>query len=219
MQQTPLKPESLPNRILPYDGIIIFIGASTGGTEAIREVLTRLPADVPPILMTQHMPELFTGSFANRLDALSAMSVREAVQGERIRPGVAYLAPGHSHLSVKRMDCGGYICELSRGEPVNRHRPSVDVLFHSAAEQVGHMAIGVLLTGMGKDGAAGLLHMMRAGAWTIGQDEASCVVYGMPREAALIGAVKEVVPLLDIAAHVLQRLRGGFHGHDEHSRV
>ncbi|MDR1063978.1 MAG: chemotaxis protein CheB [Azoarcus sp.] len=219
MQQSSTKPGSLQTRILPYDGAIIFIGASTGGTEAIREVLTRLPADIPPILMTQHMPELFTGSFANRLNALSAISVCEAVQGEPVRPGVAYLAPGHSHLSIKKMEYGGYTCELSRGEPVNRHRPSVDVLFHSAAEQVGRMAVGVLLTGMGKDGAAGLLHMMHAGAWTIGQDEASCVVYGMPREAALIGALKEVVPLVEIASHVLQRLRGGFHGCGECARV
>ncbi|MDR1662675.1 MAG: chemotaxis protein CheB, partial [Azoarcus sp.] len=195
------------------------IGASTGGTEAIREVLTRLPADIPPILMTQHMPELFTASFAQRLDALSAISVREAVQGEPLRPGVAYLAPGHSHLAIKKLEYGGYACELSRGEPVNRHRPSVDVLFHSAAEQVRHMAIGVLLTGMGKDGAAGMLHMMRAGAWTIGQDEASCVVYGMPREAALLGAVKEVAPLVEIASRILQRLRGGFHSHGECVRV
>ncbi|MDR3212299.1 MAG: chemotaxis protein CheB [Azoarcus sp.] len=212
----PLRPYS---RIFPYSGSIIFIGASTGGTEAIRDVLTRLPADVPPILMTQHMPELFTGSFAHRLDSLSAMNVREAVHGEPVEPGVAYLAPGHSHLTIRKAEHGGYICELARSEPVNRHRPSVDVLFHSAAEQVGHSAIGVLLTGMGKDGALGLLHMMQAGAWTIGQDQASCVVYGMPREAALLGALKEVVPLSDIASHVMQRVRGGFHGHGEHARV
>ncbi|MDR0634565.1 MAG: chemotaxis protein CheB [Azoarcus sp.] len=213
------KPSPPYTRILPYSGTIIFIGASTGGTEAIRDVLTRLPAEVPPILMTQHMPELFTGSFARRLDSLSAMNVREAVHGEPVRPGVAYLAPGHSHLTIKKAERGGYICELARSEPVNRHRPSVDVLFHSAAEQVGRLAIGVLLTGMGKDGALGMLHMMQAGAWTIGQDQASCVVYGMPREAALLGALREVVPLTEIAAHVLQRLRGGFHSHGEHARV
>jgi two-component system chemotaxis response regulator CheB len=169
--------------------------------------------------MTQHMPEMFTASFASRLDALSAIMVREAVHGETVAPGIAYLAPGHSHLLIRRMTNGSYQCELSRAEPVNRHRPSVDVLFHSAAEQVGRQAIGVLLTGMGKDGAAGLLHMMRAGAWTIGQDQASCVVYGMPREAALLGALKEVVPLTEIAAHVLQRVRGGFHSHGEHAQV
>ena len=208
-----------PKRTIPYSGTVIFIGASTGGTEAIREVLIRLPTGIPPILMTQHMPEMFTGSFANRLDLLCAINVREAVHGEPLEPGVAYLAPGHSHLMIRRMGNGGYQCGLSRGEPVNRHRPSVDVLFHSAAEQVGRAAIGVLLTGMGKDGAAGLLHMMQAGAWTIGQDQDSCVVYGMPREAALLGAVREVVPLTEIASHVLQRLGGGFHGQTQHARV
>jgi two-component system chemotaxis response regulator CheB len=206
-------------RLLPYTGTIIFIGASTGGTEAIREVLTRLPANIPPILMTQHMPEMFTGSFARRLDSLSALNVREAVQGEPVQPGVAYLAPGHSHLMIRKSENGGYHCELARSEPVNRHRPSVDVLFDSAAEVVGHSAIGVLLTGMGKDGAQGLLRMLEKGAWTIGQDQASCVVYGMPREAALIGAVKEVVSLTEIAARVLLRLGGGFHSHAEHARV
>ncbi|MDR2881136.1 MAG: chemotaxis protein CheB [Azoarcus sp.] len=206
-------------RIVPYSGTIIFIGASTGGTEAIREVLTRLPADVPPILMTQHMPEMFTGSFARRLDLLSKMSVKEAIHGESIKPSVVYLAPGHSHLLIKKAPNGGYQCELSRSDPVNHHRPSVDVLFHSAAEQVGRAAIGVILTGMGKDGAAGMLRMMRAGAWTIGQDQATCVVYGMPREAVLLGAVKEVAPIEEVAARVLQRLRGGFHSHAEHPRV
>jgi two-component system chemotaxis response regulator CheB len=203
---TQLPPQLPQSRLVPYSGTIIFIGASTGGTEAIREVLTRLPAEVPPILIVQHMPEMFTGSFAHRLDSLSAVNVREAVDGERIEPGVAYLAPGHSHLSIKRSSGGGYHCVLARSEPVNRHRPSVDVLFHSAAEQVGRSAIGVLLTGMGKDGAIGLLRMAEAGAWTIGQDQESCVVYGMPREAALLGAVKEVVPLTDVARHVMQRL-------------
>ncbi|MDR1425038.1 MAG: chemotaxis protein CheB [Azoarcus sp.] len=206
-------------RIVPYSGNIIFIGASTGGTEAIREVLTRLPANIPPILMTQHMPEMFTPTFAARLDSLSAMHVVEAQQGELIEPGVAYLAPGHSHLLIKKMDHGGYICELARSEPVNRHRPSVDVLFHSAAEVVGRLAIGVLLTGMGKDGAVGMLHMMKSGAWTIAQDQASCVVYGMPREAFLLGGVKEVVPITEIASRVLLRLGGGFHGRIESARV
>jgi two-component system chemotaxis response regulator CheB len=169
--------------------------------------------------MTQHMPELFTGSFARRLDLSSKISVKEAAQGEMIEQGVAYLAPGHSHLLIKRVPGGGYQCELSRSEPVNHHRPSVDVLFHSAAEQVGRGAIGVILTGMGKDGAVGLLRMMQAGAWTIGQDQATCVVYGMPREAALLGALKEVVPISEVAARVLHRLGGGFHGHPEYPRV
>jgi len=205
--------------IVPYTGIIIFIGASTGGTEAIRDVLTRLPADIPPILMTQHMPEMFTGSFARRLDMLSKISVKEAVQGEMIQPGVAYLAPGHSHLLIKKISTGGFKCELSRSDPVNHHRPSVDVLFHSAAEQVGRSAIGVILTGMGKDGAVGLLRMMQAGAWTIGQDQATCVVYGMPREAALLGALKEVVPITEVATRVLHRLGVGFHTLAECPRV
>jgi len=169
--------------------------------------------------MAQHMPEMFTGAFARRLDLLSRINVKEATQGETIEPGVAYLAPGHSHLRIKRMFGGGYQCELSRSAPVNHHRPSVDVLFYSAAEQVGRAAIGVLLTGMGKDGAAGLLRMMQAGAWTIGQDQATCVVYGMPREAVLLGAVKEVAPITEIAARVLQRLGGGFHSHGEQPHV
>lgn len=218
-QDSPTTNASPRARIVPYSGTIIFIGASTGGTEAIREVLTRLPANIPPILMTQHMPEMFTGSFARRLDLLSKISVKEAAQGEMIESGVAYLAPGHSHLLIKKAPTGGYQCELSRSEPVNHHRPSVDVLFHSAAEQVGRAAIGVILTGMGKDGAVGLLRMMQAGAWTIGQDQATCVVYGMPREAALLGALKEVAPISEIATRVLQRLGGGFHGHAEYQRV
>lgn len=206
-------------RVVPYSGTVIFIGASTGGTEAIREVLARFPANMPPILMAQHMPEMFTGSFARRLDQLSKINVKEAAQGEMVEPGVAYLAPGHSHLRIKKMHSGGYQCELSRSEPINHHRPSVDVLFHSAAEQVGKNAVGVILTGMGKDGALGLLHMMQSGAWTIGQDQATCVVYGMPREAALLGALKEVAPITEVAARVLQRLGGGFHSHGEYHRV
>lgn len=218
-QDSPTTTGSSRARIVPYSGTIIFIGASTGGTEAIREVLTRFPTNIPPILMAQHMPEMFTGAFARRLDMLSRINVKEAAQGEMIEPGVAYLAPGHSHLLIRRTSSGGYQCELSRSEPVNHHRPSVDVLFYSAAEQVGRAAIGVLLTGMGKDGAAGLLRMMQAGAWTIGQDQGTCVVYGMPREAALLGAVKEVAPITEIAARVLHRLGGGFHSHGEPPRV
>jgi len=206
-------------RIVPYSGMIVFIGASTGGTEAISEVLTKLPAGIAPILITQHMLEMFTSSFARRLDLSSEMSVKLAAHGEEVKPGVAYLAPGNSHLLIRKTVNGGYQCELSRSDPVNHHRPSVDVLFHSAAEQVGRAAIGVILTGMGKDGAVGLLHMMQAGAWTIGQDQATCVVYGMPREAALLGAVREVAPISEVAARVLQRLRGGFHSHGGYPRV
>jgi len=186
---------------------LVVIGASTGGTEAIKEVLCSLPARMPGILLVQHMPEMFTTSFAKRLDGLCELHVKEAEHGEKVMPGTAYLAPGHSHLSLRKV-AGGYVCELAQSEPVNRHRPAVDVLFNSAARQAGAKALGVILTGMGKDGAQGLLAMRQAGAWTIGQDQDSCVVYGMPREAALIGALEEVAPLKDIGLRVLSRLRG-----------
>ncbi|MBT0963558.1 protein-glutamate methylesterase/protein-glutamine glutaminase [Denitromonas iodatirespirans] len=192
-------------------GRIICIGASTGGTEAIREVLVRLPRQCPPVLIVQHMPEMFTSAFAKRLDSLSQIHVKEAEHGERIMPGCAYLAPGHSHLLLKQRAVA-YHCELSGADPVNRHRPSVDVLFHSAAAVAGKSALGVLLTGMGKDGAQGLLAMRRSGAWTIGQDQASCVVYGMPREAAMIGAVSEVAPLNEVALRIMSRLSGSVTG-------
>ena len=165
----------------------------------------RLPAEIPPVVMVQHMPESFTQSFAKRLDSLCRIRVREAVHNERILPGTAYLAPGHSHLLVRRIG-GHFFTELSRGEPVNRHRPSVDVLFHSVAEAAGAQAVGVILTGMGKDGAPGMLAMHRAGAWTLAQDQASCVVYGMPREAVALGAVDETLPLEQIPARVVSRL-------------
>ena len=185
---------------------LIAIGASTGGTEAIKDVLTGLPEDVPGIVMAQHMPESFTGSFARRLDSLCRITVVESQGGERILPGHAYLAPGHSHLLVRRSG-GYYVTELSKSEPVNRHRPSVDVLFNSVAEQVKSNAIGVILTGMGKDGAQGMLEMRKAGAWNIGQDQESCVVYGMPREAANVGAVEDVSPLADVTPRILAKLR------------
>jgi two-component system chemotaxis response regulator CheB len=184
---------------------VIAIGASTGGTEAIKEVLIRLPAEMPPIVMVQHMPETFTPSFAARLDSLCALRVLEAQGGERLKPGTAFLAPGHSHLTVRK-SAGGYQLELDKSEPVNRHRPSVDTLFGSVAKQIGRDAVGIILTGMGKDGARGLLEMRNAGAWTIGQDQESCVVYGMPREAAQIGAVAEVAPLTDVSARLLAHL-------------
>ena len=185
---------------------VIGIGASTGGTEAIKDVLAALPAQMPPIVMVQHMPETFTPSFAKRLDSLSKLTVIEAQGGERLKPGMAYLAPGHSHLRVRR-SAGGHVLELGQDEPVNRHRPAADVLFQSMAEHVGKRALGIILTGMGKDGAQGLLAMRRAGAWNVGQDQASCVVYGMPREAALAGALDEVAPLNAIAAAVMARLK------------
>ncbi len=197
---------SLSRRVLEEK--LIAIGASTGGTEAIKEVLINLPAEVPGIVMVQHMPETFTPSFAARLNNLSRLTVIEARGGERILPGQAYLAPGHSHLLVKRVGAS-YVTELSQAEPVNRHRPAVDVLFHSVAQQVRGNAVGVILTGMGKDGAQGMLEMRSAGAWNIGQDQESCVVYGMPREAAQVGAVDEVAPLSQVAERIMQRLRGG----------
>ena len=187
------------------NGHLIAIGASTGGTEAIKEVLTRLPAEMPPIVMVQHMPETFTPSFAARLDSLSTLHVLEAKGGERLKPGTAYLAPGHSHMTIRKC-AGGYQLELDQSEPVNRHRPSVDTLFHSVAQSAGREATGIILTGMGKDGARGLLEMRNAGAWTIGQDQDSCVVYGMPREAAQLGAVAEAAALTEVSARLLAHL-------------
>ena len=201
-QEAPYPP--LSARILSEK--LIAIGASTGGTEAIKAVLSTLPAQVPGIVIVQHMPELFTASFAKRLDSLSQVRVVEAQGGERIEPGHAYLAPGHSHMLVKKGG-NGYVIELSQSAPVNRHRPAVDVLFGSVAALLRNNAIGVILTGMGKDGAQGLLEMRLAGAWTIGQNQETCVVYGMPREAALVGAVEEVVALSKVSDSILARLR------------
>ena len=184
---------------------LIIIGASTGGTEAIKEVLTRLPADVPGILVTQHMPENFTKSFADRLNSLCKIAVKEAEHNERVLPGHAYIAPGHSHLLLKRSGAN-YMTELNQGPPVNRHRPSVDVLFRSAANVAGANALGIILTGMGKDGAQGLLEMRQAGCHTIAQDEESCIVFGMPKEAINCGGACEVLPLQGIARHALEYL-------------
>jgi two-component system, chemotaxis family, protein-glutamate methylesterase/glutaminase len=184
---------------------IIVIGASTGGTEAIKDVLVQMPSDAPGILVTQHMPEGFTRSFANRLDTLCKISVKEAENGERVLPGHAYIAPGHSHLLLKRSGAN-YVTHLAQTELVNRHRPAVDVLFRSALECGANNVIGVILTGMGKDGAAGMLELHRAGAYTFAQDEASCVVFGMPKEAIAMGGVDETLPLHAIAKGVLTRL-------------
>jgi two-component system chemotaxis response regulator CheB len=181
---------------------LIIVGASTGGTEAIREFLMQMPSDCPGILIAQHMPEGFTRSFARRLDSLCKISVNEAAGGERILPGHAYIAPGHSHLLLARSGAN-YITQLDQGELVNRHRPSVDVLFRSAAIGAGKNAVGVILTGMGKDGAVGMLEMKNAGAHNFAQDEASCVVFGMPREAIGLGATHEVGPLSALPGMVL----------------
>ena len=181
---------------------LIIIGASTGGTEAIREFLMQMPSDCPGILIAQHMPEGFTTSFARRLDSLCKISVREAHGDERILPGHAYIAPGHSHLLLARSGAN-YVTRIEQSEPVNRHRPSVDVLFRSAALAAGKNAVGVILTGMGKDGAAGMLEMKTAGAHNFAQDEASCVVFGMPREAIALGGTHEVAALQDLPGLVL----------------
>ncbi|AIV51222.1 protein-glutamate methylesterase/protein-glutamine glutaminase [Burkholderia pseudomallei] len=184
---------------------LIIVGASTGGTEAIREVLTPLPPDAPAVLIAQHMPPGFTRSFAQRLNGLCRISVKEAEHGERVLPGHAYIAPGHAHLLLARSGAN-YIAHLSDEPPVNRHRPSVDVLFRSAAQHAGKNALGVILTGMGRDGAAGLLEMKKAGAYTFAQDEASCVVFGMPREAIAMGGVDDVAPLSDMSRRIMARL-------------
>ncbi len=202
---------SIANRIASTEKLII-VGASTGGTEAIKEFLIRMPPDSPGILVTQHMPEGFTKSFANRLNSLCKISVVEAQGGERVLPGHAFIAPGHSHLLLKRSGAN-YMTELNQGELVSRHRPSVDVLFRSVANCAGKNAIGVILTGMGKDGAAGMLEMQKSGAYNFAQDEASCVVFGMPKEAIAAGGVNEVVSLKDMARSVLSKISGmGSHG-------
>jgi two-component system chemotaxis response regulator CheB len=181
------------------------MGASTGGTEALREVLVALPEDAPPVVVVQHMPEGFTGAFAERLDGLCRIEVKEARAGDAIVPGRALIAPGNLHLMVRR--AGGYAVEVRDGPLVSRHRPSLDVLFRSVAQAAGRDAVGAILTGMGDDGAQGLLEMKLAGAATLAQDEASCVVFGMPREAIARGAVEEVVPLGRMAEAILARVR------------
>lgn len=195
---------ALGNRLVTTEKIIV-VGASTGGTEAIREFLVRLPADAPGILIAQHMTAPFTKSFANRLDSLCKIRVKEAEDNERVLPGHAYIAPGNSHLLLRRSGAN-YMTELSQADPVNRHRPSVEVLFRSAAKHAGKNIIGVMMTGMGKDGAIGMLEMHLAGAYNLAQDEVSCVVFGMPKEAIAVGAVDEVVPIQEMAQRVLNRL-------------
>ena len=182
---------------------IIFIGASTGGTEATREVLVNLPPDAPAVMITQHMPPGFTTSYAARLDGLCRIRVKEAEDGERVLPGHAYIAPGGLHLSVERSGAN-YVARVRDGDPVNRHKPSVEVLFASAARAVGPNALGVMLTGMGADGARAMRELRDAGSWNLAQDEASCVVFGMPKEAIKLGGVDRIVPLHDIANEIIQ---------------
>ncbi len=191
---------------------VIAIGASTGGTEALREVLTRLPADTPGVVVVQHMPASFTRAFANRLDSLCSMVVKEASDGDRVLPGHVLVAPGDYQLSVVRSGAN-YAVRVVQDPPVNRHRPSVDVLFDSCARELGGNAVGVILTGMGDDGARGLKAMRQAGAHTIAQDEASCVVFGMPREAIAQGGAEQVLPLNQVSEAVLKLVtKGGDRG-------
>ena len=183
---------------MPKTEPVICIGASTGGTEAIREVLVALPHDCPGVVIVQHMPEKFTLAFANRLNGLCRIAVKEAEDGDQVLPGRALIAPGGRHLKLVRRG-KTYFVEILDAPPVTRHRPSVDVLFRSASQAAGPNAIGVLLTGMGDDGANGLLEMRQAGSLTIAQDEASCIVFGMPKEAIARGAASIVLPLKEVA--------------------
>lgn len=185
---------------------VIFIGASTGGTEAIKEILVHMPADSPAIVITQHMPAGFTTSFAARLNSLCQITVKEAVNGERILPGHAYIAPGGKQFHISRSGAN-YVAVVDDSPPVNRHKPSVEVLFKSAAAMVGRNAYGVMLTGMGADGATAMREMKDAGSYNYVQDEASCIVFGMPREAIAHGAADEVLPLNHIAPALVARLR------------
>ena len=186
----------------------VAIGSSTGGTQALESVLTELPADGPGIAIVQHMPERFTAMYASRLDGICAMNIREARSGDRIERGVVLIAPGGKHMQVRKQG-GQYFAEVLAGPPVNRHCPSVDVLFKTMAECAGPDALGIIMTGMGDDGARGLLAMHQAGARTVAQDEASCVVFGMPREAIKLGAADEVLPLDHMAGEILKFDRRG----------
>jgi len=182
---------------------VIAIGASTGGTEAIRDILVRLPPDAPPIVIVQHMPPGFTRAFAARLDSISALQVKEAEDGDRVFQGRVLIAPGDRHMVLARSGAD-YSVRVMLSERVNHHRPSVDVLFDSCARVGGANVVGVLLTGMGNDGANGLLRMRKAGAATIAQDEASCIVFGMPHEAIELGAAARILPLSQMAHAILQ---------------
>jgi two-component system chemotaxis response regulator CheB len=181
---------------------VILIGASTGGVEMLSEIIRALPADSPAVMITQHMPGGFTRSFANRMDKISRVRVSEAEEGQRVLPGHVLIAPGNRHLELDRSGAN-YVCRLSDGSPVSGHRPSVDVLFHSAAIAAGANAVAAILTGMGKDGATGLLEMRKAGARTFGQDEATSVVYGMPKVAWECGAVEKQLPISRMAGELL----------------
>jgi len=197
------------NSMIKTTEIVVSIGASTGGTEALLTYLQALPADTNGILVVQHMPELFTKSFANRLDSICKVSVKEAENGDTVIRGRALIAPGNKHMLLKRSGAKYYV-EIKDGSLVNRHRPSVDVLFRSTAQYAGSNAVGIIMTGMGDDGAKGLLEMKEAGAYTIAQDKDSCVVFGMPKEAIKINAVDKILPLEQIAPHIISKYKNSF---------
>jgi two-component system chemotaxis response regulator CheB len=182
--------------------IVVAVGASTGGTEALSVFLQALPSDCNGIIIVQHMPELFTKSFANRLNEICKISVKEAENGDSVLRGRALIAPGNKHMLLKRSGAKYYV-EVIDGPLVNRHRPSVDVLFRSTAQYAGANAIGIIMTGMGDDGAKGLLEMKECGARTVAQDEKSCVVFGMPKEAIKLNAADKILPLERIAPYIL----------------
>jgi two-component system chemotaxis response regulator CheB len=196
------KPTSLSTAMIKTTDTIIAIGASTGGTEAVKDILAALPPNTPPIVITQHMPERFTKTWADRMNGLCRISVKEAQDGDSVLPSHALIAPGNYHMRLVRSGAR-YTVRIDQEPRVNRHRPSVDVMFESVARYAGGNAVGVILTGMGGDGAKGLLTMKQAGASTIAQDEASCVVFGMPKEAIKLGAADKILPLGDIAGAVL----------------
>jgi two-component system chemotaxis response regulator CheB len=196
--------KTLPGKnILSAASKIVAVGASTGGVEALQEFLQAMPVDCHGIVIVQHMPEIFTRSFADRLNQTCRIEVKEAEQGDNIMRGRALIAPGNKHMEIKRSGARYYV-QLSDSDPVNRHRPSIDVLFSSVAHYAAHNAIGIIMTGMGADGARGLLEMKMAGAYTIAQDEKSSVVFGMPKEAIKLNAAAKILPLTQIATHVLQ---------------
>ncbi len=184
---------------------VVAIGASTGGTQALQEVLMGMPNNAPPIVIVQHMPESFTRAFADRLNTLCEIEVREAKDGDSVRPGLALIAPGNHHMMLNRSGAN-YFVNVKEGPRVNRHRPSVDVLFRSVARYAGANAVGAILTGMGGDGAAGMLEMKHNGAYTIAQDESSCVVFGMPKEAIRLGGVASVLPLNKVTGEILSNV-------------
>lgn len=216
VEQPAVQPKLSADAVIPISKIsttnisttekIIAVGASTGGTEALLAFLKAMPVDCPGIVIVQHMPEKFTTSFANRLNEICAITVKEAQNNDTVIPGQALIAPGNFHTLIKRSGTRYYV-EVISGELVNRHRPSADVLFRSAAKYAGANAYGVIMTGMGDDGAKGLLEMKEAGAYTIAQDEKSCVVFGMPKEAIKLGATYEVLPLNEIAPFIINRIK------------